>query len=84
MGGFGLFVMAVLIFAVLLLVMMLKPIHQGMEYTVERFGKYTQTLTPGLNIILPIIDRIGNQVNMMERVEDVSSQEVITKYTPKL
>jgi regulator of protease activity HflC (stomatin/prohibitin superfamily) len=50
-----------------------------MEYTVERFGKYTNTLTPGLNIIMPIIDRIGRKLNMMEQVLDVPSQEVITK-----
>jgi len=50
-----------------------------MEYTVERFGKYTNTLTPGLNIIVPIIDRIGKKMVMMEQVMDVPSQEVITK-----
>ena len=50
-----------------------------MEYTVERFGKYTNTLTPGLNIIIPIYDRIGRKMIMMEQVMDVPSQEVITK-----
>ena len=76
MGGF---VLALLVFAVLIVFMSVKSVPQGMEYTVERFGKYTNTLTPGLNIIMPIIDRIGKQMIMMEQVMDVPSQEVITK-----
>ncbi|MGZ8946532.1 MAG: SPFH domain-containing protein [Methylococcaceae bacterium] len=79
MGGFGIFVLALFVFAVLLVFMSVKSVPQGMEYTVERFGKYTNTLTPGLNIIIPIIDRIGKQMIMMEQVMDVPSQEVITK-----
>ena len=79
MSGFGVFVLALFIFAVLLVFMSVKSVPQGMEYTVERFGKYTNTLTPGLNIIMPIIDRIGKQMIMMEQVMDVPSQEVITK-----
>jgi regulator of protease activity HflC (stomatin/prohibitin superfamily) len=75
----GSFVLALLIFAVLLVFMSVKSVPQGMEYTVERFGKYTNTLTPGLNIIMPIIDRIGKKMVMMEQVMDVPSQEVITK-----
>ena len=79
MSGFDEFVLALFIFAVLLVFMSVKPVPQGMEYTIERFGKYTNTLTPGLNIIMPIIDRIGKKMIMMEQVMDVPSQEVITK-----
>lgn len=79
MAGFGVFVIALFIFAVLLVFMSVKSIPQGMEFTVERFGRYTHTLTPGLNVILPIVDRVGNKISMMETVMDVPSQEVITK-----
>jgi regulator of protease activity HflC (stomatin/prohibitin superfamily) len=79
MGGFGVFVFVLFVFAVVLVFMSVKSVPQGMEFTVERFGRYTNTLTPGLNIIMPVIDRIGRRMVMMEQVMDVPSQEVITK-----
>ncbi len=76
MAAFFFFLLAL---AVVLVVLSVKTVPQGMEYTVQRFGKYTNTLTPGLNIIMPVIDQIGAKVNMMEQVLDVPSQEIITK-----
>ncbi len=77
--GFSMFVIAVVVLAVVLVLMGVKPVPQGYEWTVERFGRYTHTLRPGINWIVPIVDRIGAKMNMMETVIDVPSQEVITR-----
>ncbi len=65
--------------ALLLVFKGVKVVPQGMEFTVERFGRYTMTLKPGLSFIVPFIDTVGARMNMMETVLDVPSQEVITK-----
>lgn len=75
----GSFVFVLLIFAVVLVFMSIQSVPQGMEYTVQQWGRYTKTLTPGLNTIIPIAERVSHKMNMMEQVMDVPSQEVITK-----
>jgi regulator of protease activity HflC (stomatin/prohibitin superfamily) len=79
MDGFSIFVLVLLLFAVVLVFRSVRVVPQGYEYTVERFGRYTRTLPPGLHIIVPIVDRVGARMNMMETVLDVPSQEVITR-----
>jgi len=77
--GFDGWVIVVLVALVLVLVGGIKQVKQGYNYTIERFGRYTKTLKPGLNLIIPLFDRVGSKMNMMEQVLDVPTQEVITR-----
>jgi regulator of protease activity HflC (stomatin/prohibitin superfamily) len=79
MLGFNIFVLALLVLFVVLVISAVKIVAQGYNYTIERFGRYTRTLRPGLSLIIPFIDRIGHKLNVMEQVIDVPGQEVITK-----
>src|ERR1700740_3641514 len=77
--GYSIFVIVLVLLAVLTLFAGVKTVSQGYNWTVERFGRYTRTLKPGLNLVVPFIDRIGRKMNVMEQVIDVPEQEVITK-----
>jgi regulator of protease activity HflC (stomatin/prohibitin superfamily) len=79
MLGFNVFVLVLLVLFVAVVAAGVKIVPQGWNYTVERFGRYTRTLRPGLTFIIPFIDRVGRKLNVMEQVVEVPSQEVITK-----
>jgi regulator of protease activity HflC (stomatin/prohibitin superfamily) len=76
----GVFVTLVfLTLAMIFAISSVKIVPQGREYTVERFGRYTRTLKPGMTILMPFVESIGRKVNVTEQVLDVPRQEVITK-----
>lgn len=77
--GFSALALIVLLLALVLVGMGVRSVPQGREFTVERFGRYTRTLRPGLNLIVPFVERIGARLTMMEQVLDVPEQEVITR-----
>ena len=79
MDGATLFVLTVLFLAFVTIFSGVKSVPQGREWTIERFGRFTRVLKPGLNLIVPYVDRVGRKLSMMEEVLAIPSQVVITR-----
>jgi regulator of protease activity HflC (stomatin/prohibitin superfamily) len=77
--GFDVFVIAFVLVVIVTIAMGVRTVPQGYSYTVERFGRYSRTLGPGLGLIVPYTEQIGKKVNVMEQVLDVPSQEAFTR-----
>ena len=79
MVGTTLLTFIVVLAGIIVLIKTVRMVPQGFEWTVERFGKYTHTMSPGLHFLMPVAQTVGRKINMMEQVLDVPSQDVITK-----
>ncbi|MBY0224812.1 MAG: SPFH/Band 7/PHB domain protein [Hyphomicrobium sp.] len=77
--GFQIFGLLLIGLAVFTLWSTVKVVPQGYNFTIENFGRFTRTLPPGLHFLIPIVERVGSQINMKEQVIDIPSQDVITR-----
>ena len=77
--GFEIVVIAILVFVLVTVWKGVRIVPQGEEWIVERLGKFNATLTPGLTIIIPYIDKVAYKVVTKDIILDVPEQEVITK-----
>ena len=78
-GAFNIAIILLVVFALILVLLMVKSVPQGENWTVERFGRYNRTQKPGLRLLIPLVEKVGVRINMMETVLNVGAQEVITR-----
>jgi regulator of protease activity HflC (stomatin/prohibitin superfamily) len=78
LSPFLVFVLSIVVLAAVVIYAGVKTVPQAEQWTIERFGKYTRTLSPGLNLIIPFVDRVGSKLSMRETVLAIPSQDVIT------
>ena len=79
MSGLEMVLVVLLLLAVVTAARGIRTVPQGEVWTVERFGAFTRLLQPGLNLIIPFIDRVGRRLNVQEVVLDIPEQSVITR-----
>jgi regulator of protease activity HflC (stomatin/prohibitin superfamily) len=79
LSGFFIFLVVVVIVALTIVARGVRTVPQGYQWTVERFGRYRETLMPGLRLVNPFTDRIGRKINVQETVLEIPAQNVITK-----
>lgn len=77
--GFSTFVIVLAVVVLGTIATGIKTVPQGWQWTIERFGRYRVTLSPGLNLVIPFIDRVGRKINVQETVLEIPKQSVITK-----
>jgi regulator of protease activity HflC (stomatin/prohibitin superfamily) len=80
----GTFALIVLFAAIVLIAQGIKIVPQQHAWILERLGKYHATLSPGLNIVLPLVDRVAYKHVLKEIPLDVPSQICITKDNTQL
>ena len=72
-------VIGLFVFVIFTIAKGVRLVPQGNKWVVQRLGKYSSTLPPGLNILIPFVDNVAYKITTKDIVLDIPSQEVITK-----